>query len=278
MKKLLLILAAAVMAMPFAAAANDGDNTLKIVSFNIRVGNANDGINNWNNRSAACAQMVLDEQPDICGLQEALERQVNYLKNHCKGFGMLGISRDGYGTKGEHMSFMYNLETMEVLEWGTFWLSETPDKQSKGWDGAYPRTATWALMKDKRNGRKFYYVNTHLDHVGKEAQSKGLSLIMDRIADLNKAGIPFIIGGDFNITLENSSMAPIKARMLNARDNAKVSDDKGSYNGWGNSNAKIDFIWYEGFSSCESFRTNTNPYLGCEFISDHYPIEAVFAY
>ena len=111
--------------------------------------------------------MLTDQKPDVFGLQEALEDQVEFIEMNCRDYKWVGVGRDNGKKEGEFMAIFYNKNTVSLLKWGTFWLSETPSKPSMGWDAACFRTATWALMKDKDTGRKFYFVDTHLDHVGK---------------------------------------------------------------------------------------------------------------
>ena len=161
--KILSLASALVMAMPFYANAGTPDE-LSVISYNIRNGEAKDGTNSWQYRYPASAMMIMDQMPDIFGVQEAYDYQVRYLDEFCDGYKCVGVGREDGKSKGEHMSIFYNTKTVKLLKWGTYWLSETPDKPSKGWDAACKRTATWALLKDKKNGKKFYYVNTHLDH------------------------------------------------------------------------------------------------------------------
>ena len=158
------------------------------------------------------------------------------------------------------MSIFWNKKTLKMLKWGTFWLSETPQKPSMGWDAACFRTATWALMKDKRTGEKFYFVNTHLDHEGAEAQKNGLNLIMDKIAEINTEGLPMVLTGDFNMEPSNPNLAELDARMQSARKIAAQTDSHATYNGWGKSSTMIDYIYVSGFSSCPEYQTVTNRY------------------
>lgn len=249
--------------------------SIQIMSFNIRVGTASDGNNDWSIRRPASVQMILDQKPDIVGLQEAMDFQVAYLQENCRGYAAIGVGRDNGGTKGEHMTIFYRKSTVQCLSWGTFWLSETPDKASKGWDGAYPRTATWALMKDKRSGNLFYMVNTHLDHVGYEARSKGLALIEEMIAAINVNNHPVVLTGDFNCTVDFPALKGIRSSMKNSRETARTSDSTLSYNAWGeHTGSNIDFVWYSGFSDCTWFRTITKTYGNIPYVSDHYPVAA----
>ena len=185
MKRYLLIMMAALMVLPFSVSAKKKTADIKVISYNIRLGTAKDGDNSWEFRYPASSAMINDQKPDIFGLQEAFDFQKDYLDEACKGYSCVGVGRDDGKAKGEQMAIFYNTKRIKLRKWGTFWLSETPDTPSKGWDAACFRTATWALLKDKKSGKEFYYVNTHLDHVGKEARLKGLALIVDRIKDIN---------------------------------------------------------------------------------------------
>lgn len=276
MKKILLILA---MALPLAAAATGpkGPARISILSYNIRNGEAEDGTNSWKYRYPASAMMIEDQKPDIFGLQEAYDYQVKYLKEYTKGYKCVGVGRENGKHEGEHMSIFYNTKTVKLLEWGTFWLSETPDKPSLGWDAACRRTATWALMRHKDSGEKFFFVNTHLDHVGAQAQEKGLELIMERIAKINPDGLPVILSGDFNVTPDNPVLDVLDGKMKSARNVAAQTDNGTTFHDWGRRKEPflIDHIYFSGFSSCATFEVITKPYMDRKFISDHYPVKAL---
>ena len=253
--------------------------SLTVISYNIRLGEAKDGTNSWPFRYSASRAMVMDQLPDIMGLQEAYLYQAYYLKEYCKGYNYVGVGRENGKKEGEIMAIFYRKETVKLLKWGTFWLSETPKKPSMGWDAACKRTATWALMKDKKTGQKFYYVNTHLDHVGLEAREKVLQLIVDRIAEMNKKGLPVVVTGDFNMTPEQKEFAPLNKVMRSARETAYKTDHLATFHGWGKEDTKIiDHIFYQGFSSCVEYETIRKSYEDRKFISDHYPIKAVLVF
>lgn len=279
MKKILFTLLAALTVLPLGLSArNRQPASLTVVSYNIRMGAANDGTNSWKYRYPASAMMIVDQKPDIFGLQEAYDYQVKYLEDYCPGYTSVGVGRDNGRHKGEHMSIFYNKKTVRLLKWGTYWLSETPEKPSKGWDADCIRTATWTLMKDKRSGKKFYYVNTHLDHVGWEARKNGLALIVDRIAAMNPEQLPMVLTGDFNMTIDRPEFDDLKKIMRDTRETAVKTDHHGTFNDWGKGGDIIDYIWYKGFSSCTEYETVTKPYMDRAYISDHYPIKAVLIF
>lgn len=247
---------------------------LKVMSYNIRLGSAKDGTNAWMYRYPTTAEMIEDQKPDVFGVQEALEYQVRYINEVCRDYDCVGVGREDGKKEGEFMSIFWNKKTVKMLKWGTFWLSETPEEPSMGWDAACYRTATWALMKDKRTGKKFYFVNTHLDHVGVEARRNGLKLIVERIAEINPEGLPMVLTGDFNMKPSAPELKDLDAMMKSARSFAVKTDNNNTYNGWGKANADdvIDYIYFSGFSSCPEYRTVTRKYSDRTFISDHYPI------
>ena len=249
---------------------------LKVMSYNIRMGSANDGTNSWQFRFPATLEMIKDQKPDVFGVQEALENQLLVITENIKEYKQVGVGRDNGKKKGEFMSIFWNTKTVSLIKWGTFWLSETPDKPSKGWDAACFRTATWALMKDKKTGKKFYFVNTHLDHKGTEAQKNGLMLIIDRIASINPQGYPMVLTGDFNIKPNNPAILELDKLMTSTRKIASKTDNNKTFNNWGKAadDMIIDYIYVSGFSSCPEYQTVTKSYFNKKYVSDHYPIFA----
>ena len=280
MKKIALLLLAAVMVLPMNAANKEkkDDNTLKVMSYNIRLGSANDGTNSWGLRYPATAEMIEDQMPDIFGVQEALASQIRFIEDNFVNYKSVGVGREDGKKDGEHMSIFWNKKTVSLLKWGTFWLSETPEKPSMGWDAACKRTATWALMKCKKTGKKFYYVNTHLDHKGVEAQKNGLKLIVDRIDDINPEGYPMILTGDFNITPDNPNLVELDSKMQSVRKVAEKTDNHDTFNGWGKGKGVIDYIYASGFSAYPEYQTVTKRYADRKFVSDHYPICAILVF
>ena len=290
-RRALIALGAALAVFGCSPAADE----LKVVSFNIRMGVAKDGENAWEHRKEATAAMIRDIQPDIMGLQEAFPFQADYIREECPEYEGVGVGRDDGAAAGEMMMIFYRSASVELLDWGTFWLSETPDVPSFGWDAACRRTATWAKMRMKDGGRGFYYVNTHLDHKGRLAEKNGLKLIVDRIGSINPEGLPMVLTGDFNVLPEDSVLDELDTMMSSARTTAEVTDSKSSFNAFGKpmKNAAvgdqfidlatadglvIDYIYYSGFSKCRSFRTVTDSYAGVPYISDHYPVTATLEF
>lgn len=267
MRKLLLLPLAIMM-----AACSSPE--IQVMSFNIRLGVANDGENSWPNRCPATIAMLQDQKPDIFGLQEAFDFQIGYINENLPVYDNVGVGRDDGVREGETMAIFWNTEKIELLDWGTYWLSETPEVPSRGWDAACIRTATWTKLRIKDCGKEFFYVNTHLDHVGPMAQKNGLALIVERIAEMNPNGIPMILTGDFNVTADNPCLEDLNRMMKSARVEAPHTDNSITYNAWGNeeNSSVIDYIYYSGFKSCDNFKVVNQSYAGIPYVSDHYPV------
>ena len=278
MKKLISIIVTAALLIPAAVHAKKNGSEekpeLKVMSYNVRMGVAKDGTNSWQHRCPATIEMLNAQKPDVFGVQEAFDFQIAFIEEFANDYKCVGVGRDDGKTKGEYMSIVWNKKRVKLLKWGTFWLSETPDVPSKGWDAHCRRTATWALMKDKKTGKKFYFVNTHLDHKGKDAQKNALKLIVDRISSINPEGYPMVLTGDFNITPDNAALTELDKRMDSSRKVAAQTDNHHTFNGWSKkkSDKIIDYIYISGFSSCPEYRTVTEKYGEVPFVSDHYPI------
>ena len=281
MKRIILFALAALVAFPqFAAAQKNESEGLKVMSYNIRYGSAEDGTNSWKYRWPATVEMLNEVKPDVFGVQEALDFQVEFVSEMVRDYKGYGVGREDGKHDGEHMAIFWNKKTVKMMKSGTFWLSETPEKPSMGWDAACYRTATWALMKDKKTGKKFYFVNTHLDHEGEEAQKNGLKLIVDRIASINPEGYPMVLTGDFNIIPENPGLVALDKIMTSTRKIAKKTDSKGTFNGWrkDRQGPVIDYIYVSGFSEVSEYETITKEFAKKSFISDHYPIMSVLKF
>lgn len=263
---------------PGSLSAQKQPAQLTVVSYNIRLGEADDGTNSWKYRYPTSAMMIEDINPDIFGLQEAYSYQREYLEEYTKGYKSVGVGREDGKNEGEIMAIFYKKSRIKLLKWGTYWLSETPEEPSFGWDAACKRTATWALMKDKKSGKKFFYINTHLDHVGRKAQEKGLQLIVDRIGEMNPYDYPMVMTGDFNVTPDDHVLDALKKKMKGARETAVSTDHSPTFNGWGKKFIIIDHIFYTGFDSCPVFKVINKPYGDRTYISDHYPVQAILVF
>ena len=257
---------------------------ISVISFNIRVDNAADGTNVWRNRRDAVMTMIERERPMLLGLQEAQPHQITYLSEHCPDYAWYGLGRDtgkvppatdSYAAE-ETMAIFWRTAELELLDKGTFWLSETPNQVSKGWDASYRRTCTWAGFRHKKSGQTCYFFNTHLDNDGKVAREESIKLLVSRMKTINSKRRVSFLTADFNSNVTDACFAPLHVYMRDARANAAVSDDYPSWNGYGASTGRLDHVFFSGDNcTAREFRTLRGDY-GVPYISDHYPVAAWF--
>lgn len=170
---------------------------IRVMTFNIRYDEPRDKENAWPNRKEMVASMIRFHQADLVGVQEALERQMSDLEKLLPDYAWVGVGRADGKAGGEFSAIIYRKARFSRLESSTFWLSETPDVPSKGWDAAYPRIVTWIKLKDTNTGKLFFHFNTHLDHRGVRAREESAGLLLKRINTIS-GQLPVVVTGDFN--------------------------------------------------------------------------------
>ena len=183
------------------------DSTLRVMTYNIRLPVPDDGINYWGNRRSLVVSMFGYHEPDLIGVQEAFRRQINEIITDMPEYGWFGVCRTDGSTNpnpdGEFSAILYRKDRLRLIDGGTFWLSETPDRAgSVGWDAALPRIVTWAQFRDKQTEKDFFHFNTHFDHMGVKAREESAKLLLHRI-DSIAGEFPVVLTGDFNCGFED---------------------------------------------------------------------------
>lgn len=197
--------ATAILLLSFTCAVALGQGAkrstdVRIMSFNIRYGTANDGENHWDKRKEFLIETIKAFAPDLLGTQETLGFQRDYLAAQLSGYEVLGVGRDDGKEKGEMTALYFKRDRFEKLDGGHFWLSETPDiAGSKSWDAALTRMVTWVKLRDRLQpkAKPIMYFNTHFDHRGEQARTESAKLLRRRIAEARKT-CRVIVTGDFN--------------------------------------------------------------------------------
>lgn len=206
MRKILLSILSSLLLVIFLS-AKQPETPLNVMTFNIRMDTKDDGANQWSNRKDFAADLVKFHGVDIFGAQEVLNHQLNDLLQRLPDYAYVGVGREDGKTKGEYAPIFYKKDRFTLEDSGNFWLAEDINAVGKkGWDAACERVATWGIFKDKESGKKFFFLNTHLDHMGKTARHEGASLVLEQAHKLAK-GLPIIVTGDFNATPDDD---PIK--------------------------------------------------------------------
>lgn len=251
--------------------------TMEIMTYNIKYANENDGENSWSKRKDFITNQLKFYEPDAFGVQEAVKEQMDYFKDHLDGYDYVGVGRDDGKEGGEYSAIFYKKSRLKVLKHDTFWLSETPQKPSKGWDAAYPRICTYALFEDKESGKKFWYFNTHFDHIGDKARKESAKLIWKKIQELNSEDLPAILSGDFNLEPDTESIQYLSEKMDDSKaiSEGVVFGPKGTFNGYEFDKPvtrRIDYI----FLSHDDFRVLKFGVISSSkdlrYPSDHLPV------
>lgn len=250
--------------------AEDLENNIRVMSFNILC--RGDGEHSREKRAPYVVDLIKREAPDVIGFQEATPEWMAYLKSSLKNYNAIGVGRDDGANKGEFSAIFYSRNRFLLRNSGNFWLSETPDEASLGWDGKHNRICTWAILKDLYTTRKFVILNTHTDHVGEVAVNEGVKLIVKKVRGLNN--MPTFVTGDFNLK-EGSRDYNIIVNSGVLRDSKYVCEDivnVNTYNGLGvGEQCVVDYIFVNKSLNPIKYNVVTDK-NGDYYISDHYPV------
>lgn len=249
--------------------------SLRVMSYNIRYDNPADGLNAWSNRKEFLVEQVKKVNPDILGIQESLPNQVAYLVEALPDYDHVGTGRDENG-QGESTTIFCKKKRFDLKNEHQFWLSETPNKISKGWDAAIRRICTYALLYDKSAKRALWIFNTHFDHVGTEARLKSAELILKKISEANGDQLPVILTGDFNATPDSEPIQKLSAAMRDTRVAAKkrAVGSEGSYNAFDSSKpatALIDHVFVSENVTVKKYSVVLES-RESRYPSDHFPV------
>lgn len=223
---------------------------LNVMSFNIRYQNKQDGNNAWVYRKDNVVYFLNEHHPDVFGLQEVLDEQYIFLCNNLSDYAAVGVGRDDGMRKGEYMPVFFLKNRYKLIDSGTFWLSETPNEVSRGWDAACNRICTWVILKHRKSGKRFLFACTHLDHKGKTSRSNAAILIKQRLESIS-SGLPIVLVGDFNVSEKSEVYETMCSKPYAFNDTWKVAQKcEGltyTFNGFGKYDAtngnKIDYIF-----------------------------------
>lgn len=262
---------------PAGGAGLENGSSLMVMSFNVRSMNMTEQKEQdiWENRRDACCAMINHYRPVMIGVQECHKVQRDYIKSRCRGYDVIGRSKDN-DIDGEQNAIFYLRDSITVQESGTFWLTETPGQVSRLEGHYHFRTATWVKALHKSTNVVFYHINTHLDNCGNDFRSVELSYVLDFIKK-NCEDYPVVMTADWNEHDEHSLFDDMYKTFKNARFTATSTDKGATFNNFGANTdyLRIDHVFYKGFASCSKFSADRLSWSGHAYISDHYPVYAV---
>lgn len=268
------------LAFLFLTTVNANAQKITVGTYNLRYDNPGDTGNLWVNRAPIVANLIRFHDFDIFGTQEGLKNQLDDLSNALPQYTRYGLGRDDGKDKGEHSAIFFKTDEFNLLKKGDFWLSQTPDKPSLGWDATCcNRICSWVFLQHKKSGKKFYFFNAHFDHQGKVARIESSKLILQKINDI-AGNSPVIFTGDLNgshksewyQTLANSgkltdTYKQVKNPYVNNASFNSFGKEKKSYD-------IIDHIFVTNHFTAQKWGILTDTYFG-KFPSDHCPVVAL---
>ncbi|MEH6772235.1 endonuclease/exonuclease/phosphatase family protein [Maribacter arcticus] len=262
----------------FIGFANVQGQDISVLTYNIKWDNTNDTVNNWNDRKEAMVSLLKHYQPGIIGMQEVVHGQLNYLVANLPNFASVGVGREDGKEKGEYSPILYDTELLKSLESATYWLSDTPDKISVGWDAALERICTYALFEDLKTKKQFWVFNTHFDHMGVLAREKSAALIVSKIKELNTENLPVVLMGDLNLKPDENPIQFLKKELVDGQSITQKTfyGPTGTFNGFEherNLTDRIDYIFVQNFA-VESYIHIDDRMENNKHISDHLPVFA----
>ena len=251
---------------------------LKVMTYNIRLAVDSDRDNSWSKRKDDALALISYYAPDYFGVQEALPEQMSDIKSGLKNYDYVGVGRDDGKNKGEYSAIFYDKDKLVVTKSGTFWLSETPQIPSRGWDAALNRICTYAIFKVKKTGKRFLAMNLHFDHVGDKARVNSAQLILKKIKELNPQNLPLTLTGDFNLTDDSEPIKIISRELADSFYHSKKPHygPKGTFTGFDTNTVpkeRIDYIFTKGFKILSN-RTINDRRENLLYPSDHFPVLA----
>lgn len=242
------------------------------MSYNIRYDNPADGTNNWHERKQDVVCLLDYYQPGVFGLQEGLVHQLEFIAEELEDYTYIGVGRNDGKAKGEFAAIFYDTARYEWIDGGTFWLSETPDMVSVGWDASMERICTFAKFRDKKGKNVFWVFNAHYDHVGEQSRIMASKLIKSKIANLNVQNDPVIVMGDFNCLPDSQPIAELKNGLTDAGQN--IYGPNGTFNAFDPNHKldqRIDYIFVSGFRVLRYAHVDDRRPGGL-WVSDHLPV------
>lgn len=229
----------------------------------------------WKNRVPLVCSVIKEYKPSSFGVQEAHWEWMQALCENLPEYDYVGIGRDDGDKDGEFSAVFYLKDEFTASESGNFWLSETPEKPSKGWDAACIRIATYVKLTHKESGKSYIHFNTHLDHVGAMAQINGVKMIQEKAASFG--GLPVVCTGDFNVSQDSECYnVMLSANMGDARKMAPDTDDCYTFHGFIPEKHQdiIDFVFVDKATVTPLNFKVINKLIDGEFYSDHHAVYA----
>ena len=214
---------------------------LKVISFNIRCCDDKNG-NTIKERAPRLAKITSKYDADIIGFQEYTDKWAPEIERFYPEYEIFNKYRAS--TDFESAPILWKKDKFELLDKGYFWLSDTPEVESRGWDTLYNcfRICEYVILKEKESKKVFTYMNTHYGF-GDKGQVDSSNLIYEYSKKISQN--PTFVTGDFNMTPDSPGYKEITKHFTDV-NGATVNDRRTTYHGYGTAdNAHIDFCFID---------------------------------
>ncbi|AIZ64526.1 endonuclease [Hymenobacter sp. DG25B] len=274
MRPFVLLLLSLLLCCPLMAAPKKAV-PLRVATYNLRLNIASDGADAWPLRKEMVKSLVRYHDFDVFGTQEGFRGQLADVAE-LPEYAFVGHGRDDGKEAGEHSAIFYKKSRLQLLQTGDFWLSQTPDQPSKGWDATCcNRICTWAKFRDVLTKKEFFFFSVHFDHQGVEARRQSGRLMVQKIQEIAKNALVICVG-DFNSTPDTEQIQTMQTLL---RDAYQITE-KPAYGPVGTFNAfkldapltdRIDYIFVSQGISVLDYGVLTDSLRG-HYPSDHFPV------
>lgn len=250
---------------------------LRIMTFNVRQMDGDDGGQSWQFRKNLLAETIRLHQPALLGTQEIFPEQTAFILDQIPDFDCFGRGRFG-DDRDKHNKIFFDRRRFSLLDCGELWFSRTPTVPgSSDWEIPRPRMVTFGRLREA-TGVEILILNTHLPYGrnAAEARLQSARLVLEQIASL-PPDLPLFITGDFNSPAGGEIYNLFAATLADAWNTAQqTAGPEGTVHGYGKfAGRRIDWILHRnaGRTLCAETVTHTAEGL---YPSDHYPVEAAF--
>lgn len=244
-------------------------DTVRIVSFNVRC--KDDTFGSVEGRSQLICAALEQYAPDSFGVQEATQEWLDILGEKLSDYASVSQMRDGKKSS-EASAVFYLKDKYTLVDSGTIWLSDTPDKFASKFTLSFcPRIATWATLQNKTTGERYTHINTHLDHVLESVRVKQINVLKSKVEELKSKGYPVVCTGDFNTKEGADAYNEMKNCLLDSKYLAKNSDDGATFLNYGKNifeTRPIDFVFVSEGTEVETYKI-IDEKIGDMYLSDH---------
>lgn len=247
---------------------------INLLTLNARKQMRTDGRNAFVRRRDAILRFMEGQVPDVLALQEITGGMLEDFREGLSGYAFVeGSGRPG--GRGDGNPIAYRADTLVLEDAGTFWLSPNPQRPGSRFavQSPDPRVCTWAVFQS-RDGVRFRYYNTHLDHLSGIARARGLGVIFERVTqDQRDAWLPMFIGGDMNFTPRSALYTRCLQQRVQGRRLVDLTESiRTTFHGFGmlSGPLKFDYVFADSQTACGALSVRSLRTADCgRYLSDH---------